>query len=108
MAGTRVLRNEAPFFVVTDGTFPSIEDVMRRLFEAVPAAVSVTLTTSAGHSTLTVRLDFSADVPERDNPVGTILADLEHVRIVMTERRFVSATGFDLVNGTVATTRRTG
>ncbi len=76
---------------------------MRRLFEAVPAAVSVTLTTSAGHSTLTVRLDFSADVPERDNPVGTILADLEHVRIVMTERRFVSATGFDLVNGTVAT-----
>jgi hypothetical protein len=99
---TRIVRDEAPFVVITDATFDSIQAVMQRLVDGIPGANSVSLITDGRRSTLTIDFDFAADVPATDGPIDTILADLEHLRIVMTEGRFVSAIGFD-VSGPVAT-----
>jgi hypothetical protein len=100
---TRILRDEAPFFVVTDARFPSIETVMQQLLEETGGSVSVHLNAHGRRSTLTIEIDFSPDAPARDTPVSAIVNDLDHLRIVMTEGRFVAATGFDIVDGTVAT-----
>ena len=99
---TTVLRREAPFFVMTEATFPSVESLLQRLLEDAPAVVTARSARDGGRSTLTIDLDFSADVPERESPVRAILDDVDDLRIVMTEGRFVSGAGFDIANGTAA------
>lgn len=100
---TRVLRDEAPFFVVTDARFHSIERVMQRLLDDAPGDVSVSLSADGTRWTLKMAFDFGTETPEHETAVSAIINDMEHLRIVMTSGHFVSATGFDLVNGTVAT-----
>jgi hypothetical protein len=99
---TRILRDEAPFLVVTDARFDSIETVMQRLFEQA-LAVGVNLTGDGKQSALTVGIDCGVDVVDSDSPVSAVLNDLDRLRIVMSGGHFVSATGFELADGTVAT-----
>ena len=56
---------------------------------------------------LSVSLDLSSlddPGPEHESPVTALLEDLDRYRFVLTDGRFVAATGFDILdNGTAAT-----
>jgi len=104
---TRVLRDEAPFLVVTDAKFHSIERVMTRLFGDVPGAAAVNLAADGRRMTLKMTFDFSVEQPEnqaeQESPVSAIVNDMDHLAIILTQGRFVAATGFDLESGIKAT-----
>jgi hypothetical protein len=96
---TTVIRSDAPFFVVTEAKFPSVDTVMARLLEDAPGIVSARVAREGRRSTLIVDIDLGADVPEREGPLTAILQDLDRLRLVMAEGRFVSAAGFDIGGG---------
>ena len=100
---TTVIRSDAPFFVVTEARFASVDTVMERLLEDAAAVVSARLAREGQRSTLIVDIDLGADVPEREGPLTAILQDLDRLRLVMANGRFVSAAGFDIgAGGTTA------
>jgi hypothetical protein len=101
---TTVVKSEAPFFVVTEARFPSVDIVLQKLLEDAPGTVSARLARAGRQSILTVDIDLGADAVEDEGPLAAILADLDSLRFVMTEGRFVAAAGFDIDGGgTVAT-----
>ena len=103
---TTLLRPARPYMAMTDARFDHVDRVIARLFEELGLRGEATLTAGRGETTLSVALNLSSldDAgPEPESPVTALLEDVERYRLVLTEGRFVSATGFAIVDdGTAA------
>lgn len=97
---TRILRNERPFFVVTEAQYGSIEAAARRLLAELQVPGDVTMTTAGTVTSFVVRADvgtaMESDTHSPETAIEGLAEDLEQYSIVLTEGRFVAATGFAL------------
>lgn len=99
---TRVLRRERPFTVLTEARFPGVEALGLKILAALRLPGDVYLTEGAGSVTLHIHLDFRGvdeDQDDPSSPVEQLVDELSTYRIVLTEGRFVEATGFALSDG---------
>lgn len=104
-ASTTVLRPARPFMVLTDARFQRVDRVIARLFEELGLRGEATLTVNGRETTLSVALDLASlddPGPEHESPVTALLEDLDRYRLVLTDGRFVSATGFAIVDDATA------
>jgi hypothetical protein len=92
---TRVLRSRVPFSVVTDATFPTIDELGRRLIALTGLSGTSVLERDgdAVQWTLTVR-DPHAEDPPSSEDVSGLLGGLNTLRVVLTDGRFESGIGF--------------
>ena len=100
---TTVVRERRPFHVVTSANFTAVDRVFARLFTEMGISTTASLVYGNGENTLRVRLDFSRQLDERETPVSELGDNIEHLRIVLTEGRFATVSGFDVADGTSAT-----
>ena len=92
-------RREAPFTVVTDARFPSIELLGRRLIERLGwSGTSVVVRSDDATTwTLTLRDPYTASDPERlDDDLMALAGDFDQLRVVLTAGRFLDAVGFTI------------
>jgi hypothetical protein len=92
---TRVIRSRVPYSVVTDATFPTIDELGRRLVVLAGFTGTSTLERDGDvlQWTLSVR-DPHAEEAVSSETVTELLGDLDSLRVVLTEGRFESAVGF--------------
>jgi hypothetical protein len=106
---TRLLRPARPYMALTEARFTNVDRVIRRMFDELGLRGEAMLDARGQDTTLSVSLDLSSlgDAgPDTESPVAALLEDLDRYRFVLTEGRFVSATGMEILeNGTVATLR---
>jgi len=96
---TLAVRREAPFHVVTEAQYPSIELLGRRLIERSGWSGTSRLTREGGVSewTLTLRDPHTAAEADRtSDDLDALIGDLDRLRVVLTAGRFEDATGFTL------------
>ena len=96
---TRVIRREAPFTVVTEAQFGSIEDLGRRLIARLGWSGTSRLTRDAGTTewTLTLRDPHTAAETDRaSEDLMALVGDLDRLRVVLVSGRFEDATGFTI------------
>jgi hypothetical protein len=102
----RLTRQTRPFTVVTEARFTAIEQVVNRILLELRVPGEATVTRANGTTTLRVHVDVTsvlADERGEETPVSALLGDFDHFRVVLTDGRFVDATGFRLSpDGTVA------
>ena len=105
-ASTSLLRAARPYMALTDARFDRVDRVIARLFEELGLRGEATLTAGRQEITLSVALDLSSlndPGPEPESPVTALLEDMDRYRLVLTEGRFVSATGVAILDdGTAA------
>lgn len=97
----RIVRADRPYLVVTAAEFSSFEFGVRRMLAQLDLKAEVAVTRDGPETTMRVRIDAvdaverDQEVPDRDEPPAIALfEDLERYRFVMTDGRFVAATGF--------------
>ena len=97
----RLLRAERPYAVQTEARFERVDAVVEKLLSELQVPGKATLQRSGDEWTLTVAIDLSAvgDGDEIDTPAAALLEDLDAYQVRLTEGRFVSATGFEIVDG---------
>jgi len=100
---TTIVRDERPFLVLTSARFSSIDRVLTRLFAEMGVRTSATLVRGADENTLRVRLDFGRPLDGRETATSELGDNIEHLRIVLTEGRFGTVSGFDVTDGMSAT-----
>jgi hypothetical protein len=100
---TTVLRDRRPFHVVTSANFAAVDRVVARLFTEMGISTSGSLVRGNGENTLRIRLDFSRQLDERETPVSELGDNIEHLRIVLTDGRFATVSGFHVADGSSAT-----
>ncbi len=105
-ASTTLLRPARPYMALTDARFPRVDRVIARLFDELGLRGEATLVVKGEEATLSVALDLASlddPGPEDESPATALLEDLDRYRFVLTEGRFVSATGFAILDdGTAA------
>jgi len=94
---TRILRSRVPYSVVTDATFPTIDELGRRLIVLTGLTGTSTLERDGDvmQWTLTLR-DPHAEDFEMSAGVSALTSDVDTLRVVLVDGRFESATGFSL------------
>ena len=106
---TTLLRATRPYMALTDARFERVDRLISRLFEELGLRGEAALTVNGQETTLSVVLDLAGlddPGPEDESPVTALLEDLERYRFVLTDGRFVSATGFAILDeGTAAVLR---
>lgn len=100
---TTIVRDERPFQVLTSARFASIDRVLTRLFAEMGVRTSASILRGGDENILRVRLDFRRPLDEHETPVSELGDNLEHLRIVLTEGRYGTVSGFDVIDGTSAT-----
>lgn len=93
---TSVVRDERPFHVITDAQFSSIDSALNRLFKEAGVKASVVMKHDDGRTSVRMTLDFSKDPVDRGSPVLKMLQDLDDLRFVLTEGKFIAGGGFDV------------
>lgn len=91
---TTVVREEAPYHVVTDARFSRIDHTLARLFAASGLEASVHLAVEGEVTRLRIRLDFTRSPELRETPVLFLLEALGDFRFVLTEGSFIAGGGF--------------
>jgi hypothetical protein len=104
---TLVLRKERPFIVMTEAELGPIDRLFSQMLAEIDTPGWATLRREGSRTTLTIHVEVG---PESDkgssSPVIGLFEDLDRYRIVLTAGRFVTATGFSLVDdGTAAIPR---
>jgi hypothetical protein len=97
---TTLLRPARPYMALTDARFARVDRVVARLFEELGLRGEATLVVEGEEGTLSVSLDLSSlddPGPELESPVTALLEDLDRYRFVLTDGRFISATGFEIL-----------
>ena len=102
---TRVLRGDRPFTVLTEAQFASVEALANRIIAECRLQGEAHVTRDLDATTLHIHLELaSADEADNQSPVMALLEELSAYRIVLTQGRFVAATGFSLSgDSTIAT-----
>lgn len=92
---TRVIRSRVPYSVVTDATYPTIDDLGRRIIAAAGLMGSSDLEHEGDivQWTMSVRDPHAEDSPVSE-AVTELLTHLDTLRVVLTEGRFESGIGF--------------
>ena len=96
---TRIVRAEVPFTVITDATFPALDDLGRQLIRQTGLAGASELLRDgdAWQWTMTIRDPHAPDSePDPDNGILALAESLETLTIVLVTGRFESAEGFTL------------
>ena len=104
---TVVLRSESPYTVQTEARFPGLDLIGQRLIAAIGTTGTsiVRRNQNSWEWTMVVR-DPSAlyTTTEPSDGVGSLLNDLDHLRVVLTSGRFEETEGFELSSdGRIAT-----
>jgi hypothetical protein len=106
---TTVVRDERPFHVITETHFFRADRAFERLLKGAGIKGSATLAVDGDRSSLRIRFDFSRE-PEPEQPQGgpvvQMLEDLDEVRFVLTEGKFIAGGGFDVPDRTKAVIAR--
>jgi hypothetical protein len=100
---TTIVRDGRPFHVITDAGFDRIDRMLEQLLTKAGIQTTASLVSTGDRTTLRVRLDFGREV-EADDVVSGLL-DVDHLRFLLTEGRFVDAIGFDVNGGSAAFAR---
>ena len=106
---TTWLRRERPYTVMTEARFADVRQLTMALLRAAKAQGDVTLVRDGCRTKFGVRLDLeqSGDSKE-DRPLDALMDDLETYRFVLTEGRFISADGFEILDeGSIAVPDKT-
>lgn len=101
----RVLRRERPYAVMTEGQFARADQMIQQLLEEMGIPASAAMTVQGQQATLEIVMQAPADhsEPEEESPVAALTDCDTPYRFVLTDGRFVSATGFTLEGeGTIA------
>lgn len=101
----RVLRRGRPYAVMTEGRFARADQMIQRLLEELRMPGSATIAVEGEQATLEIVIHAPPDEPDSDeeNPVVALTNCDSPYRFVLTDGRFVSATGFTLEgDGTIA------
>jgi hypothetical protein len=92
--GTRVLRDERPFQVLTEARFGRLDGLLQRLFDEAGLTASAQIVREGRLSTLHIRFDFAAEPSPRESPVDALAESIDTLRVVLTSGEFVSTKGF--------------
>jgi hypothetical protein len=88
---------------MTEVRFRDLRALAIAILRAASMGGEATLSREGEHSTLTVSLDLDAADPDRESGLEALMSDLDDYRIVLTQGRFISASGFTIeADGTVA------
>jgi hypothetical protein len=101
----RVLRRERPYAVMTEGRFARADQMIQRLLEELGIPASAAMTVQGQQATLEIVMQAPVEgsEPDEDSPVLAVTDCDAPYRFVLTDGRFVSATGFTLEGeGTIA------
>jgi hypothetical protein len=101
---TTWLRRERPYSVMTDAQFADLRQLAIAILRDAQAHGDVSLRREGCQTRFSVRVDLeSAPDPGDDSALTELLTDLETYRFVLTEGRFISADGFEILeDGTIA------
>jgi hypothetical protein len=100
---TTVVRDEAPFHVITEARFDRIDRLLERLFTKAGIRTAASFAHDVDGATLRVRFEFGAGMKEDE--VVSDLVDVGHFRFVLTDGGFTDATGFDTTDTTAVFSR---
>jgi hypothetical protein len=97
----RLLRAERPYTVQTEARFERVDAVVGKLLSELQVPGRATLQRAGDEWTLTIAIDLSAvgDGDEIDSPATALIEELDAYRVMLTEGRFVAASGFEIVDG---------
>ena len=93
---TSIVREERPYHVITDAQFSSLDSALTRFFKEAGVKASVAMKSEDGRTSVRVKLDFSKEPQDRGSPVLKMLEDLDDLRFVLTEGKFIAGGGFDV------------
>lgn len=101
---TTWLRRERPYSVMTEGRFADVRQLVVAILREAKVPGDVTLVREGCRTKLGIRVQLEpAPESDDDSPLGALLTDLETFRFVLTEGRFISADGFEILDqGSVA------
>jgi hypothetical protein len=93
----RLVRAERPYTVLTDARFERVDAVVEKLLSELQIPGKATLRRAGEEWTLTVEVDLSSvHEDDVDSPVAALVEELDRYRVVLTEGRFVAASGFEI------------
>ncbi|MEX1128599.1 MAG: hypothetical protein WEB50_08550 [Vicinamibacterales bacterium] len=96
---TTVVRDERPFHVITETHFFRADRAFERLLKGVGIRGSASLVIDGNRGSLRIRFDYSREPEpgqEQGGPVVRMLEDLDELRFVLTEGKFIAGGGFDV------------
>jgi hypothetical protein len=94
---TRILRNRAPYSVVTDASFPTIDELGRRLITLSGLTGTSVLDRDGDVMSWTLSVyDPHTEEQSSSEAVTALLSDVDTLRVVLTSGQFESVTGFGL------------
>jgi hypothetical protein len=106
---TRLVRSQRPYMTLTEARFPRVDHLIDRWLVELNLRGIATLDAHDQYVTLSVSVSLPApgqSDPEITSAVVALIEELENYRFMLTDGRFVAATGFDIHDrGTSATLR---
>jgi hypothetical protein len=102
---TTWLRRERPYSVMTEGRFTDLRQLATEILRDAQARGDVSLVREGCRTTFAVRIDLpsaeeqSTKDPSDVDPMGELMTDLETYRFVLTQGRFMSSDGFEILEG---------
>jgi hypothetical protein len=103
---TTIVRDERPFHVITDTQFFRADRAFERLLKGAGIKGSASLVIDGGRGSLRIMFDFTRAPEDHGGPVVRMLEDVDDLRFVLTEGRFVAGGGFDVPDRTKAVISR--
>jgi hypothetical protein len=106
---TTVVRDERPFHVITETQFFRADRAFERLLKGAGMKGSANLVIEGNRGSLRILFDFTREPePEQQQggPVVRMLEDLDELRFVLTEGKFIAGGGFDVPDRTKAVISR--
>jgi hypothetical protein len=97
---TRLLRPARPYMALTEARYARVDRMIGRLFEELGLRGQATFEARGQEATLSVSLDLSSlddPGPDTESPATALVDDLGRYRFILTDGRFVDATGFDIL-----------
>jgi hypothetical protein len=104
---TRLLRPARPYMALTEARYARVDRMIGRLFEELGLRGEATFEAREQEATLSVTLDLSSlddPGPDTESSATALVDDLDRYRFILTDGRFVAATGFDILEDESAAT----
>jgi hypothetical protein len=97
---TTWLRRDRPYSVMTEARFADVRQLTMAILREAQAQGDVTLVRDGCRTRFGVRLNLEqSGGSKEDSPLDALMDDLETYRFVLTEGRFISADGFEILDG---------
>ena len=96
---TTWLRRDRPYSVMTEARFADVRQLTMAILREAQAQGDVTLVRDGCRTRFGVCLNLEQSGSKADSPLEALMDDLETYRLVLTEGRFISADGFEILDG---------